>query len=83
MKRKQWLRRGYAAETIRCATQAAEYYCIIHDPAGRTADGFGESEEAAFERSHTAYLKQRSRAKHSSGHADRFAALLALNEAAQ
>lgn len=79
MKRKQWLRRGYAAETIRCATSAAEFYCIIHDPDGRVADGFGENEEAAFGRAHGAYLAQRNRAKHSSPKADRLQALRELN----
>lgn len=79
MKRKQWLRRGYAAETIRCATPAAEFYCIIHDPEGRVADGFGvDTEEAAFEAAHTRYLKDRARARHSGP--KRYSKLLELNE---
>lgn len=47
MTREQWLaRKGHSCESIRCET--GEVRVLIVDPKGRSADGFGATEKAAF-----------------------------------
>jgi hypothetical protein len=66
MKRAQWLaKRGHACETIHAQAGDFPFYAIIHDVKGRQAEGWGSSEERAFEAAHLAYLAQRRRAAHS------------------
>lgn len=74
MKRAQWLnKKSHAVETIRCA-DGKQLAVIIHDDAGRSSEGFGPSEEAAFGDAHEKYTASRKRAAHTVDkyHVDRF-----------
>jgi hypothetical protein len=63
MKRAQWLnKRRHACETIRCE-DGKQVACVVVNDAGRSADGFGDTEERAFKAAHDKYAADRARAK--------------------